>query len=318
MRIKHNPRAYDNGSFYTVSYSAADADAFRRQWPGSTVRGKGWFEFDKKNGDLIGGGGSMMEHDGSDWLAFSQDMQAHGRRSMGRRGQKVDNSGGSTITQQQLRMRNNGDSIKPGHFVRPTVAVMRRMGMYVERDGVVIARREGHPDDYVFVVWNDDSTGKVPVTAVEHVPAHKIKGYPIDEHGHGYVSEGLVKAYQKKYAKRMALEHFEVPKAGRGRGRKSSNPLSGRYPVASDSWHHIPKSLRKTGWSYHVRAVPTGEMRAPRKGEWFLSGAVVEAYYAPNDLSTPYHIAKLTWVDQPQRGANQGRRSSNPIKHLLK
>ena len=36
----------------------------------------------------------------------------------------------------------------------------------------------------------------------------------------------------------------------------------------------------------------TGEFRAPKKGEWYLSGAIVEAYRAPNDLGTAYHIAK--------------------------
>lgn len=42
---------------------------------------------------------------------------------------------------------------------------------------------------------------------------------------------------------------------------------------------------------YRVRA--TGEYRRPRKGEWFLSGAVVEGYHAATDLSTAYHIAVL-------------------------
>lgn len=37
----------------------------------------------------------------------------------------------------------------------------------------------------------------------------------------------------------------------------------------------------------------TGEMREPRKGEWFLSGAIIEAYRAQNDLSSAYNIAKL-------------------------
>jgi hypothetical protein len=36
--------------------------------------------------------------------------------------------------------------------------------------------------------------------------------------------------------------------------------------------------------------VRTGEKRAPRKGEFFLSGAIPEVYDAPNDLRTPYHI----------------------------
>ncbi len=37
----------------------------------------------------------------------------------------------------------------------------------------------------------------------------------------------------------------------------------------------------------------TGEFRPPKKGEYYLSGAIVEAYRAPNDLSTPYWIASF-------------------------
>jgi hypothetical protein len=40
-------------------------------------------------------------------------------------------------------------------------------------------------------------------------------------------------------------------------------------------------------------AVATPEFRAPRKGEWYLSGAKVAAYKALNDLNTPFRIAKL-------------------------
>jgi len=43
-----------------------------------------------------------------------------------------------------------------------------------------------------------------------------------------------------------------------------------------------------------VKAVRTGEFRPPRRGEWYLSGARVVAYRAPNDFTTPYHIARLT------------------------
>lgn len=42
-----------------------------------------------------------------------------------------------------------------------------------------------------------------------------------------------------------------------------------------------------------VHAQWTGEKRCPKKGEWYLSGSIIEAYCAPNDLSTPFHIAKL-------------------------
>lgn len=42
-----------------------------------------------------------------------------------------------------------------------------------------------------------------------------------------------------------------------------------------------------------VRAQWTGEIRCPQTGEWYLSGAIVEAYRAHNELRTPYHIARL-------------------------
>lgn len=36
--------------------------------------------------------------------------------------------------------------------------------------------------------------------------------------------------------------------------------------------------------------------RKPKKGEWFLSGAVLYAYKAPNDLNTCYLVAKPTHI----------------------
>jgi len=36
-----------------------------------------------------------------------------------------------------------------------------------------------------------------------------------------------------------------------------------------------------------------GERRSPRKGEWYISGAIPVAYLAPNDFSTPYLIGVL-------------------------
>jgi len=47
------------------------------------------------------------------------------------------------------------------------------------------------------------------------------------------------------------------------------------------------------GTRRQIKAQWTGEKRAPRKGEWYLSGAVIGAYRAPNDLSTEFHIARL-------------------------
>lgn len=42
-----------------------------------------------------------------------------------------------------------------------------------------------------------------------------------------------------------------------------------------------------------VRAKWNGEFRAPRAGEWFLSGAIVEAYEAFSDMNDYRHIVEL-------------------------
>ena len=57
----------------------------------------------------------------------------------------------------------------------------------------------------------------------------------------------------------------------------------GFYPFTSASGISVPSQ----GWFAW-----TGEKRPPRKGEYFLSGAIVEAYQAYSDLNTPYHIAR--------------------------
>ena len=44
------------------------------------------------------------------------------------------------------------------------------------------------------------------------------------------------------------------------------------------------------------RYIRTGEYREPRKGEYFLSGAIPEAYIAFNDLSVKYYILKQVKV----------------------
>lgn len=41
--------------------------------------------------------------------------------------------------------------------------------------------------------------------------------------------------------------------------------------------------------------------RPPRKGEWYFSGSPIDAYRAPNDLETPYHIGTLVRARQETR-----------------
>jgi len=73
------------------------------------------------------------------------------------------------------------------------------------------------------------------------------------------------------------------------------------YPL-SDSPHS--KELKRLGADpmtnrrWQLRAVCTGEFRAPKKGEWFLSGAVPEAYKAKTGkIAIKFYIARLVRVE---------------------
>lgn len=70
-------------------------------------------------------------------------------------------------------------------------------------------------------------------------------------------------------------------------------PASMVYHIASEDFRRLGKLPDRQD----IRAIATGEHRPPKAGEWYLSGAVVEAYHAPNDLGTAYHIAKLVRVE---------------------
>ena len=50
--------------------------------------------------------------------------------------------------------------------------------------------------------------------------------------------------------------------------------------------------------SHSVRGKWNGEKRIPKKGEWYLSGAEITAYRAPNDFANQtFHIAKLVLTE---------------------
>jgi len=46
-----------------------------------------------------------------------------------------------------------------------------------------------------------------------------------------------------------------------------------------------------------IMAINSRQRRCPKKGEWYLSGALPKAYRSPNDLSTEYWIATLVKVN---------------------
>jgi hypothetical protein len=84
-----------------------------------------------------------------------------------------------------------------------------------------------------------------------------------------------------------------------------SRDLSTTYPLKDSIPYKLAQALgiknrflpswQQDGYK-EVKAVWTGEKRPPKKGEWYLSGAEIGAYLAPNDLAQPYHIAKLVKV----------------------
>ena len=69
-------------------------------------------------------------------------------------------------------------------------------------------------------------------------------------------------------------------------------------PITGKVWNRSTPPLgSREGWiRKHVKAVWTGEKRAPKAGEWYLSGSDIEAYRAPNDLGMTFHIAKIVRI----------------------
>lgn len=74
-------KATDNDHYYSVSVSAADVEAFKNQWPCNGMpTARIWFQFDKRNGDLV----DMLPcnwqergADGAAMLALIEDAQQY-------------------------------------------------------------------------------------------------------------------------------------------------------------------------------------------------------------------------------------------------
>jgi len=73
--------------------------------------------------------------------------------------------------------------------------------------------------------------------------------------------------------------------------------LKSFYPLAERPTSEEKKRFQQPEThKIKIMAISADEMRPPRKNERYLSGGVVQAWRAPNDLSTPYHIASLVLV----------------------
>ena len=87
-------------------------------------------------------------------------------------------------------------------------------------------------------------------------------------------------------------EHDDYEKDEQGRHLyRVSDTIPGLDPVMLRYME-----LRGISRGLEIRGISTGERRAPRKGEWFLSGAIPAVYLAANDLSMTYTICRLIVV----------------------
>lgn len=69
-------RAHDNGSLYSCSVSARDVAAFNARWPCSPIPERAhWFQWDKRNGDLVDMTPDTTAWDGTALLALIDDAQ---------------------------------------------------------------------------------------------------------------------------------------------------------------------------------------------------------------------------------------------------
>ncbi|NEI32159.1 hypothetical protein [Rhizobium ruizarguesonis] len=56
----------------------------------------------------------------------------------------------------------------------------------------------------------------------------------------------------------------------------------------------LPSAVHFEGMGFGRHRYRKLGFRQPKKGEFYLSGAIVQAYRAPNDLTTPYHVVEAT------------------------
>ena len=70
-------------------------------------------------------------------------------------------------------------------------------------------------------------------------------------------------------------------------------PVLDRIPGHDNARIFVNSNLALKG----VAGKWTGEHRAPRKGEFYISGAIPEVYRAPNDLPHQHAIARLVRIE---------------------
>ncbi len=79
--------------------------------------------------------------------------------------------------------------------------------------------------------------------------------------------------------------------------RLADNPSRAQYEKLGVEYRAV------FGWTptrdgRRITSIRTREFRAPKAGEYYLSGASPAAYRAPNDLTTAYRIMRLVAVNR--------------------
>jgi len=75
-------RCFDNGIFFTVVCSENDVSEFARRWPCFGNVRSYWFQFDKRNGDLVDTNQVDGETDGAGICALADDSKQYGARRL--------------------------------------------------------------------------------------------------------------------------------------------------------------------------------------------------------------------------------------------
>lgn len=75
-------------------------------------------------------------------------------------------------------------------------------------------------------------------------------------------------------------------------------PVSGMDALrASLTTKILPSYMGNDAKGLRARHKSPRQLRAPKKGEWYLSGAIPMAYRAPNDLRGIYYIMDIVEVE---------------------
>lgn len=79
-------QAFDNGSYFTVTVTRREIEAFAARWPCSGMRSPRralTFQFEKRNGDLVDLTGEAPGYDEGAVSALADHAKEYGRRRLG-------------------------------------------------------------------------------------------------------------------------------------------------------------------------------------------------------------------------------------------